>query len=70
VTAADVMVDDRHGTLVVPGARGRMHFYTSGGKLVSSVRYSRDAIERKRRLGVWRPSRPEEAEPLLVKMKS
>ncbi len=70
VKAADVLVDERHGTLVVPGARGRMHFYTSGGKLVSSVRYSRDAIEKKRKLGVWRPSRPEEAEPLLVKMKS
>lgn len=70
VAATDVMVDERHGTLVVPGARGRMHFYTPAGKLVSSVRYSRDAIEKKRKLGVWRPSRPEEAEPLLVKMRS
>ena len=70
VTAVAVMVDERNGTLVVPGARGRMHFYTPGGRLVSSVRYSRDAIEKKRKLGLWRPSRPEEAEPLLVKMKS
>jgi hypothetical protein len=67
---AEVLVDERNGTLVVPGARGRMHFYTPGGRLVSSVRYSRDAIERKRKLGLWRPSRPEEAEPLLLKMKS
>ncbi len=67
---ADVLVDERNGTLVVPGARGRMHFYTPGGQLVSSVRYSRDAIERKRKLGVWRPSRPEEAAPLLAKMKA
>jgi len=69
VTAVDVMVDERNGTLVVPGARGRMHFYTPGGRLVSSVRYSRDAIEKKRRLGLWRPSRPDEVEPLLIKMK-
>jgi hypothetical protein len=67
---AEVMVDERNGTLVVPGARGRIHFYTPGGRLVSSVRYSRDAIEKKRKLGLWRPSRPEEAEPLLQKMRS
>jgi hypothetical protein len=47
-----------------------MHFYTPGGRLVSSVRYSRDAIEKKRKTGLWRPSRPEESEPLLVKMKA
>jgi hypothetical protein len=69
VTAVEVMVDERNGTLVVPGARGRMHFYTPAGRLVSSVRYSRDAIEKKRKLGLWRPSRPEEALPLLAKMK-
>ena len=69
VAAVDVMVDERNGTLVVPGARGRMHFYTPAGRLVSSVRYSRDAIAKKRKLGLWRPSRPEEAEPLLAKMK-
>lgn len=68
-TAASVMVDERNGTLVVPGARGRMHFYTPAGRLVSSVRYSASAIERKRKLGLWRPSRPEEAEPLLSKVK-
>jgi hypothetical protein len=67
---ADVMVDDRTGTLVVPGARGRMHFYTPGGRLVSSVRYSREAIERKRKLGLWRASRPEESAPLLAKVRS
>jgi hypothetical protein len=69
IQAAEVLVDERNGTLVVPGARGRMHFYTPGGRLVSSVRYSREAIERKRKLGVWRPSLPEEAEPLLVKVR-
>jgi hypothetical protein len=68
VAPADVLVDERNGTLVVPGARGRMHFYTREGRLVSSVRYSRDAIEKKRKLGVWRSSRPEEVEPLLAKL--
>lgn len=66
----EIMVDDRHGTLVVAGDRGRMHFYTAEGRLVSSVRYSREAIERKRKLGLWRPSTPEEAAPLLTKLNS
>ena len=61
---SDVMVDERNGTLVVAGARGRIHFYTPAGRLVSSVRYSRDAIEKKRKLGLWRPSRPDESEQL------
>ncbi|HEX4823539.1 MAG TPA: hypothetical protein VFV19_04475 [Candidatus Polarisedimenticolaceae bacterium] len=60
----DVMVDERHGTLVVAGERGRMHFYTRDGKLVSSVRYSKDAIERKRKLGIWRDASADEAAAL------
>jgi len=46
--------DERSGAVVVLGDRGRTHFFTSEGRLMSSVRYSRDAIERKRRTGVWR----------------
>jgi hypothetical protein len=41
--------------VVVLGDRGRTHFFTPEGRLVSSVRYSRDAIERKRKTGLWRP---------------
>lgn len=48
------LVDDRSGTVVVLGDRGRTHFFGPDGRLVSSVRYSRDAIERKRRQGLWR----------------
>jgi hypothetical protein len=59
---SDVMVDERHGTLVVAGDRGRMHFYTHEGRLVSSVHYSPGAIERKRKLGIWRDASPAEAE--------
>jgi len=59
-----VLVDERSGTLVVLGARGRTHFFSPEGRLVSSVRYSREAIERKRRLGVWREARADEAAAL------
>jgi hypothetical protein len=69
VKPEDVLVDERHGTLVVPGERGRMHFYTEDGRLVTSVRYTPDAVARKRKLGLWRPSRLEEAEPFLTRMK-
>jgi hypothetical protein len=60
-----ILVDERSGTLVVVGDRGRTHFMTPEGKLVSSVRYSRDAIDRKRKLRVWRDASPEEAQALL-----
>ena len=65
----DVMVDERHGTLVVAGERGRMHFYTQAGRLVSSVRYSRDAIDRKRKLGIWRDASTVEAAGLIERIK-
>jgi hypothetical protein len=64
----EVMVDERHGTLVVAGDRGRMHFYTREGKLVSSVHYSREAIERKRKLGIWRDASPGEAAALIERL--
>ena len=70
VRPEDVLVDERNGTLVVPGDRGRMHFYTGDGKLVTSVRYSPDAIAKKRQLGLWRPSRREESEPFLTRMQA
>ena len=63
-------MDERNGTLVVPGERGRMHFYTGEGKLVTSVRYSPDAVAKKRQLGLWRPSRRDESEPFLTRMQA
>lgn len=45
--------DERSGALVVLGDRGRTHFFTPQGRLMSSVRYSREAIDRKRKSGVW-----------------
>lgn len=53
-SAAAYLVDERSGAMVILGERGRTHFFTPEGRLVSSVRYSRDAIERKRKLGLWR----------------
>jgi hypothetical protein len=59
------MVDERSGAIVVLGERGRTHFFTDAGRLVSSVRYSRDAIARKVKLEKWREARREERERLL-----
>ena len=55
-----LLVDERSGALVILGERGRTHFFTPEGRLVSSVRYSRDAIERKRQSGLWRSASDEE----------
>ena len=66
--AEEVLVDERSGTLVVLGDRGRTHFFTREGRLVSSVRYSRDAVERKRKLGFWREASNGEVEELRGKV--
>ena len=59
-----VFFDRRHDTLVVLGERGRAHVWSPEGKLVTSIRYTPDSIERKRRADIWRPSTKEEAEGL------
>jgi hypothetical protein len=64
VNADSVMVDEARGTLVVLGERGRTHFFTPGGRLVSSVSYGKEAIARKIKLDRWRPATAEEAESL------
>ena len=55
------LLDQRSGVVVVLGGRGRTHFFSPEGRLVSSVRYSRDAIERKKKQGIWRALGAEEA---------
>jgi len=55
-----VMVDERSGTVVVLGERGRTHFFTRAGQHVSSVRYSREAIARKIKLERWRTATSDE----------
>jgi len=54
------MVDRRSEALVVMGDRGRTHFFTPDGQLVTSVRYSKDAIARKIKNDVWRRVTAEE----------
>ncbi len=54
--------DERSGAFVVLGERGRTHFFTVEGRLVSSVRYGKDAIGRKIRGELWRQVTAAEAE--------
>ncbi len=66
LAAADeaVLFDERSETLVVLGDRGRTHFFNRDGRLVSSVRYSRDAIDRKRKTERWREASARQIEEL------
>jgi hypothetical protein len=65
---AAFLVDERTGAVVVLGERGRTHFFTREGRLVSSARYSRDAIERKRKLGLWREATEPEVADLRARL--
>ena len=56
--------DRRNDTFVSLGGRGRTHFFTPRGRLVSSVRYGKDAIARKIKQDRWRPATAEEADTL------
>jgi hypothetical protein len=58
------MVDEQSGAVVVLGDRGRTHFFTAEGRLVSSVRYGREEVGRKIKTGKWRVATLEEREGL------
>jgi hypothetical protein len=62
-------VDERSGTLVVLGEKGRTHFFGPEGQLVSSVRYSKDAIVRKLKTGLWRQASDEEVADFLQRLR-
>ncbi len=47
--------DGRNDTLVILGSRGRTHFFAPEGRLVSSVHYSTEQVQRKIRMGHWKP---------------
>jgi len=64
----DVMVDRRQETLVVLGDKGRAHVFNPGGKLVTSIRYAPESIERRRKQDRWRPASPEEVATLRGKV--
>ena len=52
----DVLVDRRQDTVVVLGDKGRAHVFNFAGKLVTSIRYNPESIERRRRRDLWRPA--------------
>ncbi len=52
--------DSRNGTLVILGSKGRTHFFAPEGRLVSSVHYPTETIEKKIRLGHWKPAAAQE----------
>lgn len=54
--SAEVLRDTRSDALVVLGERGRAHVFNAEGKLVTSIRYSPEAIARRRDRGQWRPA--------------
>lgn len=64
VKDGDVLFDRRRETLIVLGERGRAHVFNSSGKLVTSIRYSPESIERRRQRGQWRPASGDEIEIL------
>jgi hypothetical protein len=64
----DVLVDTRSAGLVVLGERGRAHVFNPEGKLVTSIRYSPPAIERRRARGLWRPAEAREIDLLRARV--
>ncbi|MEE8523363.1 MAG: hypothetical protein V3T72_05485 [Thermoanaerobaculia bacterium] len=56
----DFFFDQRKRTFIVLGERGRAHVWSPAGKLVTSIRYSADSIERKKNNEIWRPAKEEE----------
>ncbi|MBN2492471.1 MAG: hypothetical protein JXQ29_16605 [Planctomycetes bacterium] len=61
VRAGALFWDDKHGTYIVVGPRGRTHVFNPDGRHVTSVVYSRDAFERKQKLKLWRELSREES---------
>lgn len=49
-----ILLDSRRETLVVLGQRGRAHVFNPSGRLVTSIRYTPAAIEKRRKRGLWK----------------
>ena len=58
--AESILADARRKTLIVLGEHGRAHVFNSAGKLVTSIRYSPESIDRKKKKELWRPATAEE----------
>lgn len=59
-TPDKVLRDNQRQTLIVLGERGRAHVFNRAGKLVTSIRYTPDAIARKKERRRWRQASREE----------
>ena len=59
-----LLYDARQETFVVLGERGRAHVFNPAGKLVTSIRYSPESIERRKKNGHWRGASVEELDGL------
>ena len=59
-----VLRDTQRSTFVVLGDRGRTHIFNPQGRLVTSIQYTPDAIERRRRSGRWQSTEPESVQAL------
>jgi hypothetical protein len=60
----DVLWDRRRQTLVVLGERGRAHVWSPEGRLVTSIHFTAEAVERRIRRGRWRRAPQEQVETL------
>lgn len=61
----DLLLDERSEAWVVLGRKGRTHFLADDGRLVSSVRYTREAIAKRRKTGHWVEVDPARARDVL-----
>ena len=52
--AGGLFWDDKNETYVVLGPRGRTHVFNLEGLHITSVNYSREALERKQKQKLWR----------------
>lgn len=59
-----LLYDGRKKTFVVLGEKGRAHVFNPAGKLVTSIRYSPESIERRKRTGHWRAASTEDLDGL------
>ena len=50
----NILFDTRRETLIVLGDRGRAHVFNPSGRLVTSIRYSPAAIDKRRKRGLWK----------------
>ena len=59
-----VLLDTQRDTLVVLGSNGRAHVFNREARLVTSIRYSPESIEKRRRRGHWKPAPAEDVDLL------